>query len=98
LVLAGRELTRLAGFTARVTELIRVLEELNQGKYERTMLEDSTIKGSPLVPNSGKFIEQDRIIKFEDVPIVTPNGDVLVESLNFEVTSGMNCLVCGVSC
>lgn len=38
LVLAGRELTRLAGFTARVTELITVLRDLNHGRYQRTMV------------------------------------------------------------
>jgi len=29
------------------------------------------------------------------VPLVTPNGDVLVREMNFEVKSGMNVLVCG---
>ena len=33
--------------------------------------------------------------RFESVPLVTPNGDVLVLNLNFEVKSGMNVLVCG---
>lgn len=40
LVLAGRELTRLAGFTARVQELLTVLKELNTGLYQRTMVEN----------------------------------------------------------
>ena len=38
LVLAGRELTRLAGFTSRVTELMTVLKDLNHGRYQRTMV------------------------------------------------------------
>ena len=29
-------------------------------------------------------------IVFEDVPIVTPNGDVLVRSLSFHVKRGVN--------
>ena len=32
---------------------------------------------------------------FEGVPLVTPNGDVLVREMTFEVKSGMNVLVCG---
>ena len=32
---------------------------------------------------------------FEAVPLVTPNGDVLVREMTFEVKSGMNVLVCG---
>lgn len=94
LILAGREMTRLAGFTARVTEIKTVLDELNAGKYERTMLEAA--KSSPIGhPGSGKIIAKDNVIRFDRVPLVTPNGDVLVQELSFEVKSGMNVLVCG---
>lgn len=111
LVLAGREMTRLAGFTARVTEIMRVLKDLNQGHYERTMVSDSNHKieeseqngivkpqiklQMPLIPGSGRIIFQDNIIRFDKVPLVTPNGDILVEELSFQVRSGMNVLVCG---
>ncbi|XP_050314343.1 ATP-binding cassette sub-family D member 3 [Anthonomus grandis grandis] len=91
LVLAGRDLTRLAGFTARVTELRNVLRELNDGKYVRTMVAGS----EDLKPNGGKMIFQNNIIKFNKVPLVTPNGDVLISELTFEIKSGMNVLVCG---
>lgn len=37
-VLAGRELTRLAGFSQRVSLLLDVLEQLQQGAYSRTMV------------------------------------------------------------
>ena len=94
LVLAGREMTRLAGFTARVTEIKTVLAELNENKYQRTMITDpsnNTI-GSP---GDGKILARDNVIRFEKVPLVTPNGDVLIKELTFEVKSGMNVLVCG---
>lgn len=48
-----------------------------------------------LVPGSGRTIVKDNIICFERVPLVTPNGDVLIQEMNFEVQSGMNVLVCG---
>lgn len=38
LVLSGRDMTRLAGFTARVTDLMKVLKDLNEGHYVRTMV------------------------------------------------------------
>ncbi|XP_071951923.1 ATP-binding cassette sub-family D member 3-like isoform X2 [Antedon mediterranea] len=101
LVLAGREAIRLAGFTARVTELITVLKDLNTGRYERTMVSatgkdsDSEEDSEPLVPGSGEVIFKDDVIRFDNVPLVTPNGDVLVKGMTFEVTRGMNVLVCG---
>lgn len=95
LVLAGREMSRLAGFTARVTELIKVLSDLNQGRYERTMVNNVSNGESNFAPNMGKIAFQDNLIRFEKVPLVTPNGDVLLKELTFEVKSGMNVLVCG---
>jgi len=112
LVLAGREMTKLAGYTARVSGLSNVLQDLNRGKYERTMTASTrevenrlqlpegcpTSKFqmvSPLIPGSGKIILKDHIIRFEGVPLVTPNGDTLVKSMNFEVTSGHNVVICG---
>lgn len=72
--LAGRELTRLAGYTERVNQLITVLDDLNMGAYQRTMLKsemldetehnNKNIKNNPLLkPNSGKMIYKDNIIK-----------------------------------
>nr|QUF59459.1 ATP-binding cassette transporter Abcd3 [Brachionus angularis] len=102
--LAGREMTRLAGYTERVTELITVIDDLNRGHYHRTMVkndlesESDELKPkskSNLSPNSGKIVYNDNIIKFDRVPLVTPNGDLLINELSFEVKSGMNVLVCG---
>ncbi|KAH8343356.1 ATP-binding cassette sub-family D member 3 [Drosophila kikkawai] len=103
LVLAGREMSRLAGFTARMTELIKVLGDLNKGTYERTMVNGNNITqnadgsgaASSFGPNKGIMCFEDNIIRFEQVPLVTPNGDVLLKELTFEVKSGTNVLVCG---
>ncbi|CAB1326016.1 unnamed protein product [Coregonus sp. 'balchen'] len=101
IVLAGREMSRLSGFTARITEIMKVLKELNSGKYERTMVSQQGGRDSEsqdritLVPGSGEIINKDKIIKFEHTPLATPNGDILIKDLSFEVTSGTNVLVCG---
>ncbi|KAM6977992.1 ATP-binding cassette sub-family D member 3a isoform 1-T1 [Aplochiton taeniatus] len=100
IVLAGREMTRLSGFTSRITELMTVLKELNAGTYERTMI-SPTDKDSEdsekltLIPGSGRVVNMDNIIKFDHTPLATPNGDILIRDLNFEVRSGTNVLVCG---
>jgi ATP-binding cassette subfamily D (ALD) protein 3 len=72
--LAGRELTRLAGFTERVNQLITVLDDLNNGKYQRTMISSSITdeekknhqnisSNTSLKPNNGKIIYKDNIIR-----------------------------------
>jgi len=94
LILAGRELTRLAGFTARVTEIRKVLDDLNAGRYERIMISDYK-ENAIGYPGGGKIIPRNNIIRFDHVPIITPNGDILIKELSFEVKSGINVLVCG---
>ncbi|XP_035721905.1 ATP-binding cassette sub-family D member 3-like [Vespa mandarinia] len=93
-ILASREITRLVGFTARVTEIKNVLNELNSGKYARTMITNLS-DDSKVHPGAGKIVAKDNIIRFEHVPLVTPNGDILIKELTFEVQSGMNVIVCG---
>jgi ATP-binding cassette, subfamily D (ALD), member 3 len=93
LVLAGREMSRLAGFTTRMDELVRVLQDLNGGKYERTMVSNSASADADIGVGKGEIKFQDQIIKFDKVPLVTPNGDLLVRELSFEVKSGTNVLV-----
>jgi len=116
LVLAGRELTRLAGFTARVDDLTKVLSDLQANKYQRTLIKSNSRRnlrrsdrnGSSstsgdewgdnepvLLPGAGVVREEDGVIRFEKVPIVTPNREVLVDSLSMEVKRGMNTLICG---
>ncbi|XP_026739732.1 ATP-binding cassette sub-family D member 3 [Trichoplusia ni] len=100
LVLSGRELSKLAGLTSRVTQLRTVLDDINKGNYTRTMVErNSQADGGEipqlLAPGAGRIIYQDKIIRFDKVPLVTPNGDVLIKELSFEVRSGINVLVCG---
>lgn len=101
---AGREMTRLAGLTARLDQFISVLDDVHRGHYVRTMVnqqqeaagqgnEDG--KAKVQAAGSGRVITEDNIIRFEHVPLVTPNGDCLVPELNFEVRSGNNVIVCG---
>ncbi|XP_065265445.1 ATP-binding cassette sub-family D member 3 isoform X3 [Emys orbicularis] len=87
-------------FTARITELMQVLKDLNRGRYQRTMISQHEKDGDrtqtiPLIPGSGEIINTDNLIKFDHVPLATPNGDILIRDLNFEVRSGANVLICG---
>ena len=44
--------------------------------------------------NQGKIIVSENM-RFEDVPILSPNGDILVEKMNFEIKPGMNLMITG---
>ncbi|KAL5486874.1 hypothetical protein EMCRGX_G019410 [Ephydatia muelleri] len=162
LVLAVKETNKLAGLTARVSELIVVLDDMEKGAYNRPMIATRDDRASnrpwPLF-GTGEMVEMDHIIsvtalgseccstgirvlqhwdqsvtalgsecystgirvlqhwdqsvleyryvahihdgllypllRFEGVTLATPNRDVLVRNLSFEVRSGMNVLVCG---
>ena len=53
-------------FTARISALRDVLEDLNKGRYQRTMVADSRDSQSKLAnlkPGSGKVRHQDHIIR-----------------------------------
>ncbi|GMT15001.1 hypothetical protein PFISCL1PPCAC_6298, partial [Pristionchus fissidentatus] len=98
LALAGREATRLAGFTLRVDTFRKVLDDVSKGKYQRSIVNESKESRSlaeNLLNQRGKFIANDDLIRFEGVPLLTPNGDVLIRSLDFEVPAGRNVIVCG---
>lgn len=44
--------------------------------------------------SGGKIIISDNL-RFEDVPILSPNGDILVEKMNFEIKPGMHLMITG---
>ena len=46
LVLAGRDMARLSGFTARIHQLTTVLRDLHKGRYVRTMVNTSNTGAS----------------------------------------------------
>lgn len=101
IVLAGRDLTRFAGFTSRVADLLEVLQDVSRGRYQRAMISKDTtgindIKtvDIALLKGEAKVVE-DGTISFEGVPVATPNGDILLESLTLKLRRGMNCLITG---
>ena len=107
LLLAGRELTRFAGFTSRVSEFFGVLQDVKEGRCKRTQVkvtnEDGQLEAESRVEEvssimataKGTVLKSEDSIVFEGVPIATPNGDVLVPSLSLDIKRGMNCIITG---
>nr|XP_039259409.1 ATP-binding cassette sub-family D member 1-like [Styela clava] len=96
-----KEITELAGYTSRVWEMFEVFKDVSEGNYVKTVVEGSGKDGEKVenVAQSmniqGDVIETERDISLEDVPIITPNGDIVVERLNLQVTSGVHLLITG---
>lgn len=45
--------------------------------------------------NQGGELTISENLKFENVPILSPNGDVLIEKMNFEIKPGMHLMITG---
>ncbi|CAM9253266.1 unnamed protein product [Pylaiella littoralis] len=53
------------------------------------------VGGAPLQRSGSVLFNEDCVIEFTDVPLVTPTGEVLIDALSFKVEAGMNVLVAG---
>ncbi|KAG6868562.1 hypothetical protein C0993_001258, partial [Termitomyces sp. T159_Od127] len=90
-----QDLSELAGYTARVSLLLDTMKDVHRGKFEKALVSSATIgENANILLDHGQIIESDDI-RFENVPIVTPNGDVLVKSLSFQVKPGQHLLIVG---
>nr|XP_046234572.1 ATP-binding cassette sub-family D member 2-like [Scatophagus argus] len=99
-----KEVTELAGYTARVHNMFVVFEDVQKGVYKRSSLSASTGSEKKSKPEmhidgpleiKGEVIDVDNGIVCENVPIITPNGDVVVSCLNFKVEENMHLLITG---
>lgn len=99
IVISYKEVQALAGYTTLVYELHEVLADLEKSRYVRIQVNQQqhtkVIQQESLIDmNKGEIIDSENI-KFEDVPIYTPNRDLLIEKLSFEIKPGMNCIISG---
>ncbi|KAF7655994.1 hypothetical protein LDENG_00047030 [Lucifuga dentata] len=112
-----KEVTELAGYTARVSEMFDVFEDVKEGIYRRSAdrEEDGETEGGGRgggtgdegavvlhghrvwgrLEMRGQVISAEKGIRCENLPIITPTGDVVVSSLNIQVEEGMNVLITG---
>lgn len=92
---AYKEITELAGYTSRVNDLLEVFEDVKVGKYQKNLVSSvSTESNEKTLQGRGQVVTSENI-EFVDVPIVSPNGDVLVPKLTFHVKPGMHLLIVG---
>ncbi|XP_070361356.1 LOW QUALITY PROTEIN: ATP-binding cassette sub-family D member 2-like [Equus asinus] len=91
-----KEITELAGYTARVYNMFWVFDEVKRGIYKRTAVmqesENHSKNGanielslSDTLEIKGGVIDVDHGIICENVPIITPTGEVVASRLNFKL-------------
>ena len=99
IVVSYKEIQNLAGYTTLINEMDEVLDDLASGKYKRVMVtqDDQNQKSQDLVQSvrGGAKITSSENIIFKDVPILSPNGDVLVDKMSFEIKPGMHLMITG---
>jgi ATP-binding cassette, subfamily D (ALD), peroxisomal long-chain fatty acid import protein len=102
-----KDLSELAGYTARVSSLLETMKDVRQSKFQKALVSSATTgenaqskcpgyrlgvdlyRCRTVLQGRGQVIESEDI-RFESVPIVTPNGDILVKSLSFHVRPGVS--------
>jgi ATP-binding cassette subfamily D (ALD) long-chain fatty acid import protein len=90
-----KEISELAGYTSRVSALLDVMEDVTAGRFEKNLVSSSSTAENAAILSGRGQLEESESIEFTDVPIVSPNGDVLVKSLSFRINPGDHLLIVG---
>ncbi|KAJ4298043.1 ATP-binding cassette long-chain fatty acid transporter pxa2 [Kalmusia sp. IMI 367209] len=90
-----KEITELAGYTSRVSTLLDVIDDIQAGHFEKKLVSSADTEENAAVLRGRGTVTEGEDIMFKDVPIVSPNGDVLVRKLSFAVKPGDHLLIVG---
>ncbi|KAH7156958.1 ABC transporter transmembrane region 2-domain-containing protein [Dactylonectria macrodidyma] len=90
-----REVMELAGYTSRVATLLDVMDDVQSGHFEKKLVSSSGIEGNEAVLKGRGTVHESKDVTFIDVPIISPNGDVLIKALSFSLKHGDHLLVVG---
>lgn len=89
LMVSYKEINELAGYTSRVHQMFKVIEDVSKNKFERTALNAEITSRPERFGTSeikGTIIEDGSNIEAQNLSIVTPNGDLIVKDLNIKVS------------
>ncbi|XP_025197692.1 ATP-binding cassette sub-family D member 1 [Melanaphis sacchari] len=105
LMTSYKEIVELAGYTYRVGAMLDVFNDVSKCKYRRNGLTNGKVhkmlpklhynKDGQLVIRGVVKNSPDGSISLYDVPIVTPNSDVVVSSLTMTMKPGEHLLITG---
>jgi ATP-binding cassette, subfamily D (ALD), peroxisomal long-chain fatty acid import protein len=95
LMFSYKEISQLAGYTSRVATLLDVIADIQRGHFEKALVSSASTDANAAVLAGRGELEEGEDIMFEDVPIVSPNGDILVKALSFHIKRGDHLLIVG---
>lgn len=101
-----KEIVALAGYTYRVAGMLEVFDDTANGRYNKVMLAAEgrnnagilEFRNGQPIPKGRIIISSDlsdRSIALRNVPVVTPNCDIVVPSLTLRIEPGMHLLITG---
>lgn len=98
-----KEIVELAGYTSRVSEMFQVFEDVSQGVYKKTIVTDESStqgiiefkNGQPIANGKIFYDTENMSITLKNVPVVTPNCDIVVPNLTLTIQPGMHLLITG---
>lgn len=88
-----KEIIELAGYTSRVASLFDVIEDVQKGHFNKTLVSSADVGDNAAVLRGRGTVVEGENIEFDKVPIVSPNGDVLVKELSFLIRPGDHLLI-----
>lgn len=71
------------------------MEDIQAGHLEKKLVSSAGIEENAAVLRGRGTVYESENIEFSNVPIVSPNGDVLVKALSFTVKPGDHLLIVG---
>ena len=86
-----KDLAELAGYTARVADMIEVFADMKKARYEKVSVSDEF----SLSHIRGAITCVDGVVKMDGIPVASPNGDLLVKDLSFSLKPGDHLMVTG---
>uniref|UniRef100_A0A6M2DXR2 Putative long-chain acyl-coa transporter n=1 Tax=Xenopsylla cheopis TaxID=163159 RepID=A0A6M2DXR2_XENCH len=100
-----KEIVALAGYTHRVAGMLKVFDDTSKGIYRKNTVAPSNAPdatqsvlefkdGQPVAKGKITYTNELGII-LEDVPVVTPNCDIVVPRLSLRIEPGMHLLITG---
>ncbi|KAF2479029.1 putative ABC transporter [Neohortaea acidophila] len=95
LMFSYKDVSQLAGYTSRVSMLLEVIADTERGHFEKALVSSASTEANAVVLAGRGELEESDDIQFLDVPIVSPNGDVLVRQLSFHIGPGDHLLIVG---